>query len=78
MNDVEELAHAISRVLKRIADKGWIASTVIRPGKLHIEYTALGKKRMGALKKIFVDELHITLKPVEFRALIGLLLEFES
>jgi DNA-binding PadR family transcriptional regulator len=76
--DPKELAEVISRVLKRLADKGWVASTAIGQGRLHVEYTEIGKERMRVLRQIFIDELHMALKPIEFQALIGLLLQFDS
>ena len=73
-----DLAFALDRVLRRLADKGWLASRTIREGKMHVEYTELGRKRMGTLKRILTQELHAALTYEEFCALTGLMLLFQE
>jgi DNA-binding MarR family transcriptional regulator len=78
MIDERCLAIAISQVLKRMADKGWIASTAIRPGQLSIEYTDHGNERMRTLKGILIQELEAALTSDQFEALIALLQVFDK
>ena len=75
--DPESFAHALNRLLKRLADTGWIESSAITAeGKMHIQYSEHGTVRMRQLREIFVEELHVTLKFEEFHALVALLVRF--
>lgn len=76
--DPTTFAEATSRLLKRLADVGWLASTRITPGRLHITYTARGLERMKQLREIITGELHVALKYDEFQALMGLLLTLDA
>jgi len=76
--DEERLVHAISQVLKRLADLGWVDSTVIMEGRLSINYSPLGKDRMHTLKSILIDEIDSSLNSDQLAALIGLLLQFNE
>lgn len=71
--DERRLIIAIGQIVKRMAEKGWIVSTAIRPGRISVEYTEHGKERMRQLKGILIDELEAAITPDQFRALIALL-----
>jgi len=67
---------AISQIVQRFFDVGWVSTTKITPGRLHIEYTDLGKEQMGTLMRLFIEELHIQWTNEQFEAMIALLLMF--
>jgi hypothetical protein len=71
-------AEATSRILKRFAEVGWVASTKITPGHLHVTYTARGRERMEQLRDIITKELHVALTFEEFQALMGLILTLDA
>jgi hypothetical protein len=76
--DPQAFAEALSRLLRRFADAGWVASTRITPGRLYVEYTPRGRERMEQLRDIITKELHAALKFDEFQALMGLILRLDS
>jgi hypothetical protein len=76
--DPKAFAEATSRILKRFAEVGWLASTKITPGHLHVTYTARGRARMEQLREIITNELHVALTFEEFQALMGLLLTLDA
>ena len=73
-----QLAEALNPLILRLANKGWIASTAIRPGRLSIVYSELGKERIRTLRSIFIEELEAALSPDQFQALMTLLLSFDN
>jgi DNA-binding MarR family transcriptional regulator len=73
----EAFAHALNRVLKRLADAGWVESSAITTaGQMHVQYSEHGTTRMRQLREIIVEELHVTLTFDEFHALVALLVRF--
>lgn len=76
--DPKTFAEATSRILKRFGDVGWLASTKITPGHLHITYTARGRERMEQLRGIITKELRVALTFEEFQALMGLILTLDA
>jgi DNA-binding MarR family transcriptional regulator len=75
--DPKAFAHALNRVLKRLADAGWVESSAITvEGQMHVQYSEHGTSRMQQLREIIVDELHVALTYEEFHALVALLVRF--
>jgi DNA-binding MarR family transcriptional regulator len=75
--DPEAFAHALNRVLKRLADAGWVESSAITSaGQMHVQYSEHGTARMQQLREIIVEELRVALTFDEFHALVALLVRF--